>query len=245
MTVSKHQMRCVIVLPPRHPLAAHKLLTPALLSGHPMVAPVRSLQLPPKLQATFAAAGAQLNAVVEAEFLASLCGLVAAGTGWSLVDPAVGRKLQPSRPGRAAVRAGHSLRSRRLPSPRPRALDAGRRLPRAARGQAGRLRRQGCVSTPGLAAELLADRRPVARLQRHLRLRRQARRHREREARLRPPARAGARGLAGQFRPLDSRALWRLAGEDGVLAPGRRHDCAAAIRWCAPSPRRRTASRPR
>ena len=47
---------------------------------------MRSLQLPPKLQATFAAAGAQLNAVVEAEFLASLCGLVAAGTGWSLVD---------------------------------------------------------------------------------------------------------------------------------------------------------------
>src|SRR5882757_6740555 len=67
VTVSKHQMRCVIVLPPRHPLAAHKLLTP-------------------KLQATFATAGAQLNAVVEAEFLASLCGLVAAGTGWSLVD---------------------------------------------------------------------------------------------------------------------------------------------------------------
>jgi DNA-binding transcriptional LysR family regulator len=86
VTVSRHQMRCVIVLPPRHPLAAHKLLTPVLLSGHPMVAPVRSLQLPPKLQATFAAAGAQLNAVVEAEFLASLCGLVAAGTGWSLVD---------------------------------------------------------------------------------------------------------------------------------------------------------------
>src|SRR5258708_6290557 len=86
VTVPRHQMRCVIVLPPRHPLAAHKLLTPALLSGHPMVAPVRSLQLPPKLQATFAAAGAQLNAVVEAEFLASLCGLVAAGTRWPLVD---------------------------------------------------------------------------------------------------------------------------------------------------------------
>jgi DNA-binding transcriptional LysR family regulator len=79
-------MRCVVVLPPRHPLAAHKLLTPALLSGHPMVAPVRSLQLPSRLQAAFAAAGAQLNAVVEAEFLATLCGLVAAGTGWSLVD---------------------------------------------------------------------------------------------------------------------------------------------------------------
>ena len=87
VTVARHQMRCVVILPPRHPLAAHKLLTPKLLSGHPMVAPARSLQLPPKLNAAFAAAGGQLNAVVEAEFLASLCGLVAAGTGWSLVDP--------------------------------------------------------------------------------------------------------------------------------------------------------------
>ena len=52
-----------------------------------MVAPARSLQLPPKLINAFTAAGAQLNTVVEAEFLASLCGLVAAGTGWALVDP--------------------------------------------------------------------------------------------------------------------------------------------------------------
>jgi DNA-binding transcriptional LysR family regulator len=85
--LAKFQMRCVVVLPPRHALASRKLLTPELLSGLPMVAPARSLQLPPRLLAAFAAAGAQLNTVVEAEFLASLCGLVAAGTGWSLVDP--------------------------------------------------------------------------------------------------------------------------------------------------------------
>jgi DNA-binding transcriptional LysR family regulator len=85
--LSRHQMRCVVVLPPRHPLAARKVLTPKQLSGLPMVAPARSLQLPPKLIAAFAAGGAQLNSVVEAEFLASLCGLVAAGTGWALVDP--------------------------------------------------------------------------------------------------------------------------------------------------------------
>ena len=85
--VARFQMRCVVVLPPRHPLAARKLLTPELLSGQPMVAPARSLQLPPKLIAAFASAGAQLNTVVEAEFIASLCGLVAAGTGWALVDP--------------------------------------------------------------------------------------------------------------------------------------------------------------
>ena len=82
VTVARFQMRCVAILPPRHPLAA-----PELLSGLPMVAPARSLQLPPKLIAAFAAAGAQLNTVVEAEFIATLCGLVAAGTGWSVVDP--------------------------------------------------------------------------------------------------------------------------------------------------------------
>ena len=85
--LTRFQMRCVVVLPPRHALASRKLLTPDLLSGLPMVAPARSLQLAPKLLGAFTSAGAQLNAVVEADFLASLCGLVAAGTGWSLVDP--------------------------------------------------------------------------------------------------------------------------------------------------------------
>jgi DNA-binding transcriptional LysR family regulator len=87
VTVARYQMRCVAILPPRHALASRKLLTPKLLAEHPMVGPARSLQLPPKINAVFAAAGVPVSAVVEAEFLASLCGLVAAGTGWSLVDP--------------------------------------------------------------------------------------------------------------------------------------------------------------
>jgi DNA-binding transcriptional LysR family regulator len=87
VTVARYQMRCVAILPPRHALASRKLLTPKLLADHPMVAPARALQLPPKINAVFAAAGVPISAVVEAEFLASLCGLVAAGTGWSLVDP--------------------------------------------------------------------------------------------------------------------------------------------------------------
>jgi DNA-binding transcriptional LysR family regulator len=85
--VMKFQMRCLVVLPPRHPLASRKLLTPSMLSGLPMVAPARSLQLASRLLAAFSTAGAQLNVTVEAEFFASLCGLVAAGTGWSLIDP--------------------------------------------------------------------------------------------------------------------------------------------------------------
>jgi DNA-binding transcriptional LysR family regulator len=83
----KYQMRCVAILPPRHALASRKVLTPKLLAEHPMVMPARSHQMPNRIFATFAAADAQINAVAEAEFFASLCALVAAGTGWSLVDP--------------------------------------------------------------------------------------------------------------------------------------------------------------
>ncbi|HEY4170988.1 MAG TPA: LysR substrate-binding domain-containing protein [Reyranella sp.] len=83
----RYQMRCVAILPPRHALASRKLLTPALLSGQPMIAPARSPQMLSRVYGTFAGADAQINAVVEAEFFASCCALVAAGTGWSLVDP--------------------------------------------------------------------------------------------------------------------------------------------------------------
>jgi len=83
----RFQMRCVAILPPRHALASRKLLTPALLSGQPMIAPARSPQMLSRVYGTFAGADAQINAVVEAAFFASCCALVAAGTGWSLVDP--------------------------------------------------------------------------------------------------------------------------------------------------------------
>jgi len=91
--VVKYQMRCVVVLPPRHPLVSHKVLTPKLLSGQPMIAPARSPQMLTQVQGVFAAANAQINAVVEAEFFASCCALAASGTGWSLVDPLSARSF--------------------------------------------------------------------------------------------------------------------------------------------------------
>ena len=87
VSVVKYQMRCVAILPPRHPLTSRKVVTPKLLAEYPMVMPARSHQVPNRIFATFAAAGAQINAVAEAEFFASLCALVSEGTGWSLVDP--------------------------------------------------------------------------------------------------------------------------------------------------------------
>ena len=53
----RFQMRCVAILPPRHALASRKLLTPALLSGQPMVAPARSPQMLSRVYGTFAGAG--------------------------------------------------------------------------------------------------------------------------------------------------------------------------------------------
>lgn len=92
--VRRYAMRCVAILPPRHALAARKVLTPQLLAPHPMVMPARSHQVPNRIRSAFSAAGVSINAVVEAEFFASLCGLVAAGAGWSIVDPLSARSFE-------------------------------------------------------------------------------------------------------------------------------------------------------
>ena len=92
--VRRYGMRCVAILPPRHVLASRKLLTPELLGPHPMVMPARSHQVPNRIRGVFSAAGVSINAVVEAEFFASLCGLVAAGAGWSIVDPLSARSFE-------------------------------------------------------------------------------------------------------------------------------------------------------
>ena len=85
--VTRFRLRCVAVLPPGHPLEARKRLFPALLAPHPVVALAPTLQTALRLKTTFAEAGAEFSPVAEAEYFATLCGLVASGAGWSLVDP--------------------------------------------------------------------------------------------------------------------------------------------------------------
>jgi DNA-binding transcriptional LysR family regulator len=87
ITMVRYQMRCVAILPADHPLAGRRSLTPRALAGYPMVAPARSLQVPARVFGAFAQAGVPVKAVVEAELFASVCALVAAGVGWSIVDP--------------------------------------------------------------------------------------------------------------------------------------------------------------
>jgi DNA-binding transcriptional LysR family regulator len=85
--VTRFRMRCVAILPPGHKLGARATLSPRLLSGHPVVALARTLQTSMRLVKAFADAGAEWNPVAEAEYFASVCGLVGSGAGWSIVDP--------------------------------------------------------------------------------------------------------------------------------------------------------------
>ena len=85
--LTRFGMRAVVILPVGHELSARKMLTPAILSGRSVVAPSRTLQTSVRVLKAFADAGADWTPIAEAEYFASVCGLVASGAGWSIVDP--------------------------------------------------------------------------------------------------------------------------------------------------------------
>lgn len=85
--LTRYAMRCVAILPPGHRLASCEILRPSDLSGLPMVAAARSLQMHGRVAGAFAEAGLPVKIAVEAELFASVCAMVAAGVGWSIVDP--------------------------------------------------------------------------------------------------------------------------------------------------------------
>ena len=87
VSLRRFRMRCVAILPSGHPLAARTMLSPALMSRHAVVALAPTLQTSVRLKQAFAAAGADWSPIAEAEYFASVCGLVASGAGWSIVDP--------------------------------------------------------------------------------------------------------------------------------------------------------------
>src|SRR6185503_18412688 len=66
---------------------AQAVITPKDLSGLPFFAISRERVSHHALSNTFAEAGAEFNIIGEAELFASICGLVAAGGGVSVVDP--------------------------------------------------------------------------------------------------------------------------------------------------------------
>lgn len=80
-------MDCVAVLPPAHPLAALERLEPADFHDAPFIASPQGSTLRTQIDAVFEAAGVEPIVSVEAGLGASICVLVAAGLGMSLMNP--------------------------------------------------------------------------------------------------------------------------------------------------------------
>ncbi|MDR3538775.1 MAG: LysR substrate-binding domain-containing protein [Acetobacteraceae bacterium] len=83
----RYTLARVAVLPCDHRLAAHDVLTPALLDGEDLVATVRSSWSWSNVARAFDMAGSVCRVVAECEFTAIALNMVAAGAGVCLADP--------------------------------------------------------------------------------------------------------------------------------------------------------------
>jgi len=84
--VRKYSLDCVAILPAGHPLADRDIIMPADLSGLPFIAMAQGRLIGHRVRSAFVESGAEFNAIVESEYFSSICRLVAAGTGVSVVD---------------------------------------------------------------------------------------------------------------------------------------------------------------
>ncbi|TDT99114.1 DNA-binding transcriptional LysR family regulator [Azorhizobium sp. AG788] len=79
--------QCVAVLPTGHPLAARDVLTPTDLAEQPFIASPSGGQLAERIDQVFNAANARRRIVAETDLGASVCTLVGAGLGVSVINP--------------------------------------------------------------------------------------------------------------------------------------------------------------
>lgn len=80
-------VECVAILPAGHPLAERELLTPEDFDGQPIVSFPVGTTLRSRLDELFVHASAEPVMVAEASLGASVCALVAAGLGVSIINP--------------------------------------------------------------------------------------------------------------------------------------------------------------
>ena len=80
-------VECRIALPKGHPLARHKVLTPALMNGVPFVVMGQEHMTQRRLRDAFDAAGAEIRPRVYSHLFRNLLSFVREGMGVSLVDP--------------------------------------------------------------------------------------------------------------------------------------------------------------
>ncbi|MEM1131138.1 MAG: LysR substrate-binding domain-containing protein [Pseudomonadota bacterium] len=82
----RYEIPCVVILPPRHPLADKTVLAPDDLSGKPFIAMSETRLIGHRIKALFGDSGAQYAPIADSEYFSTICGLVAAGCGVSIVD---------------------------------------------------------------------------------------------------------------------------------------------------------------
>jgi len=93
--VRRIKIRTHVILPLDHPLAAREILTPTDLSGEPFIAMPPERLIAHQVRSAFDEAGALYNPVAEVDYFASICVMVAAGRGISVVDAFSARNFAP------------------------------------------------------------------------------------------------------------------------------------------------------
>jgi len=87
-------MNCVAVLPRGHRLAAHARLKPAHFAGEPFISFPAGSSIRSRIDRIFRDAGVERPVAAEAGLGASICALVGAGLGVSLINPLAAREEQ-------------------------------------------------------------------------------------------------------------------------------------------------------
>ncbi|MEM9762944.1 MAG: LysR substrate-binding domain-containing protein [Pseudomonadota bacterium] len=91
----RYEIPCVAILPANDPLAESDSLSPADLSGRPFIAMSETRLIGHRIRGLFGDCGAQYSPIADSEYFSTICGLVAAGCGVSIVDRISAVNLQP------------------------------------------------------------------------------------------------------------------------------------------------------
>lgn len=81
--------RCEIMVPKGHALSGKPYVTPKDLDGVPFITLFRGDPIYQKLASAFSSYGSQWNVIVETEYFATACELVASGMGVGVIDPVI------------------------------------------------------------------------------------------------------------------------------------------------------------
>lgn len=121
--LKRYEVDCVAVLPPGHPAAAHHVVTPEVLAGAPFIGMPGTRLIGHRIQCAFGDAGVSYAPVAESEYFSTICAMVAANCGVSVVDRWSAETFRASgletRPFEPAIRYEIAVVRRVRPAPSP------------------------------------------------------------------------------------------------------------------------------